>query len=123
MLVSAFILLAIAILVGSALAVLYLHSDGAATPPWSFAALHGLLAIIGLCCLALSLRGPPRGLEQGTASFGMIATALITLAALAGAGLLAARILKKRIAGTIIGIHATLAVTGFVILAAYVFSG
>lgn len=123
MLVLAFILLTIAVLVGSALAVLHLHSEGAAIAPWPFAVLHGLLAIVGLCCLALSLRGPPRGLEQGTASFGKIATALIILAALAGIGLLAGRVLKRRIAGITVGIHATLAVAGFVILAAYVFSG
>jgi hypothetical protein len=57
------------------------------------------------------------------ASFGVIATALITPAALAGAGFLAAHIRKKRIAGGMIGIHATLAVSGFVILAAYVLAG
>ena len=48
---------------------------------------------------------------------------MIALAALVGAGLLAARVLKRRIAGIMIGIHATLAVSGFVILAAYVFAG
>jgi hypothetical protein len=93
------------------------------TPPWSLAALHGLLAIGGLSCLALALRGPPRGLDQGVAAFGIIATLLITLAALIGVALLAARIFKTRIAGIMIGIHATLAVGGFVILAAYVLLG
>jgi hypothetical protein len=97
--------------------------NAAATPSWPLAALHGLLAIGGLCCLALALGGPPRGLDQGTASFGIIATAMITLAALVGAGLLAARVLKRRIAGIMIGIHAALAVSGFVILTAYVFAG
>jgi hypothetical protein len=123
MLVSAFIILGAAILLGSVLAVLHLRMEGAAIPPWPFAALHGLLGIGGLCCLGLALRGPPRGLDQGTASFGIIAAALIISAALAGAGLLAARVLKRRIAGILIGIHATLAVSGFVILVAYVFSG
>jgi hypothetical protein len=54
---------------------------------------------------------------------GVIAITLIALAALAGAGLLAARILKRRINGGMIGIHATLAVSGFVVLAAYAFAG
>jgi len=53
--------------------------------------LHGLLAVGGLICLALALRGPPRGLEYGVASFGIIATTLITLAALIGVALLATR--------------------------------
>jgi len=55
--------------------------------------------------------------------FGLIATALIALAALVGGGLLAAHVFKRRIAGIMIGIHATLAVSGFVVLAAYVFAG
>jgi hypothetical protein len=123
MLVTAFAILAVVVLLGSVLAVLHLRMNGLAAPPWPLAALHGLLAISGLCCLVLALRGPPRGLDQGTASFGIIATALITLAALAGAGLLATHILKRRIAGIMLGIHATLAVSGFVILAAYIFAG
>ena len=123
MLVAAFVILGVVVLLGSVLAVLHLRVNAATTPSWPLAALHGLLAIGGLCCLALALGGPPRGLDQGTASFGTIATAMITLAALVGAGLLAARVLKRRIVGIMIGIHATLAVSGFVILAAYVFAG
>ena len=123
MLVAAFIILGVVVLLGSVIAVLHLRVNAATMPPWPLAALHGLLAVGGLCCLALALRGPPRGLDQGTASFGIIATALITLAALVGAGLLATHILKRRIAGIMIGIHATLAVSGFVILTAYVFAG
>jgi hypothetical protein len=53
----------------------------------------------------------------------LIAASLITLATLIGVALLAARIFKPRIAGIMIGIHATLAVGGFVILAAYVLLG
>jgi hypothetical protein len=123
MLVAAFVILAVAVLLGSVLAVLHLQTEDRATPPWGLAALHGLLAISGLCCLALALRGPPRGQDLGTASFGIIATALLTLAALVGAGLFAAHVFKRRIAGIIIGIHATLAVSGFVVLTAYIFAG
>jgi len=122
LIIAAFVILAVAVLLGSVLAVLHLQTEGS-TPPWSLAALHGLLAISGLICLALALRGPPRGLDQGVASFGIIATLLITLAALIGVALLAKRIFKTRIAGIMIGIHATLAVSGFVILAAYVLVG
>jgi hypothetical protein len=123
MLVVAFVILGGAVLLGSVLAVRHLQTAGAATPPWPLTALHGLLGITGLCCLALALLGPPRGLDQGTGSFGIIATSLLTLAALVGAGLLATHILKRRLAGVMIGVHATLAVTGFVILTAYVLAG
>ena len=122
MLITAFVILAVAVLLGSVLAVSHSQTEGRA-PPWSLAGLHGLLAIGGLGCLALALRGPPRGLDQGAASFGIIATVLITVAALFGVALLATRVFKRRVAGIMIGIHATLAVSGFVILAAYVLLG
>jgi hypothetical protein len=123
MLIAAFIILGCAVLLGSALAVRHLRTpSGAVVPspiPWPVAALHGLLGIGGLVCLGLTLRGPPRGLAQGTASFGTIAATLLTLAALAGGGLLAARLRNRPPAGALIGVHATLAVSGFVVLAAY----
>jgi hypothetical protein len=122
MLTAAFIIFGVVVLLGAVLAVLYLRTKSAA-PPWPLAPLHGVLAIIGLSCLALALRGSARGLDQGTASFGMIAAALFTLAALVGAGFFAAHVFKRQITGTMIGIHAALAVSGFVILAAYVFAG
>jgi hypothetical protein len=122
MLNAAFIVLGIAVLLGCVLAVLHLRT-GAAPPPWPFGALHGLIAVAGLGLLTLALRGPPRGLEQGTGAFGIIAAVLIALAALAGLALLAARLRKRRLSGTLIGIHATLAVGGFVILLAYVLAG
>ena len=122
MLTTAFVILGIAVLLGSLLAVLYLRTEGAAAP-WPLAALHGLVAIGGLFCLALALRGPLRGVEQGTASFGIIAVTLIVSAALIGVGSLVAHLFKRRLPGILIGIHATLAVGGFAILAAYVFVG
>lgn len=67
----------------------------------------------------LALRGPARGVAEGTASFGAIAAILLALAVLIGVAILAAHLRGKRRAGTLIGIHATLAVGGFVILAAY----
>ncbi len=123
MLIAAFVILGTAVLLGSVLAILHLHTQDAAAAPWPLAALHGLVAIGGLGCLVLALRGPPRGLDQGTASFGMISATLIALAAVAGCGLLAAHLLKRRVSGTLVGVHATLAVSGFVVLAAYVLVG
>lgn len=123
MLSTAFIVLTIAVALGAVLAVLHLRTGSTAPPPWPLGALHGIVALIGLGCLALALHGPPRGVEHGSASFGIIAAVLFVAAALLGARLLAARVFKKCIVGGTIAIHAMLAVSGFVILAAYVFVG
>lgn len=120
MLTTAFLLLGFALLLGSVLAVLYLR---AGTAPVALAAVHGLIGVGGFFWLLLALRGPPRGLETGTSAFGAIAAALIAFAALAGGGILAAHRFKPRLAGTLIGLHATLAVSGVVILAAYLLAG
>jgi hypothetical protein len=121
MLIAAFIIIAAAVLLGSWLAVMHLRSAAAAPVAWWLGALHALLGLGGLACLVLALRGPVRELAQGTASFGAISAALIALAALFG-GLILTRRLKHQRAGTLLGIHATLAVSGFVMLAAYVFA-
>lgn len=125
MLTAAFAILALAVLLGSALAVLHLRAQTSAAEkpsgpavPWAVGALHGLLGVGGLGCLLLALRGPARGVEQGTASFGAIAATLLALAALAGGAILLTH-LRKRRPGALIGIHATLAIGGFVVLAAY----
>jgi hypothetical protein len=123
MLTAALAILGIAVLLGSALAVMHLRTEGAVMPPWKLAALHGLVALVGLGCLVLALRGPPRGLQQGTAAFGMIAAVLMAAAATLGIGFAAARLRKRRLPGLLIGVHATLAVSGFVILFVYVLAG
>lgn len=119
MLIAAFAVLTTAVLFGAALAVQVLRGGPANAVPWPVAALHGIIGIAGLCCLTLALHGPPRGLDQGTASFGAIAATLLALAALAGLGILLMQRGKGRRAGTLIGLHATLAISGFVVLAAY----
>lgn len=119
MLIAAFIALAAAVALGTALALLYLRAAPAWVAQWPLAAAHGLLGIGGLVLLVLALRGPPRGVELGIGSFGAVSAALIALAALAGLGVLLWHRLRRRRAGTLIGVHATIAVSGFVILAAY----
>ena len=49
------VILAAVVLLGTALALLHLRANGAAPPPMPLGLLHGLLAIIGPCCLALAL--------------------------------------------------------------------
>jgi hypothetical protein len=119
MLIAAFYALGAAVLLGSVLAVWNLRPR-TAPPPWQLAALHALVALGGLAVLALALRGPPRGLDQGTGSFGIISAVLFALAALVGGRMLMGRLRKRRPASTLIGVHAMLAIGGFVILIAYV---
>jgi hypothetical protein len=123
MLTVAFLILTTAVLFGIVLAILHARGETAWRVPWPVGVLHGLIGICGFVCLLLALRGPPRGLDQGMASFGMIGAGLIALAVLVGLAIFITFRTKQRGgAGTLIGIHATLAVSGFVILAAYVFA-
>src|SRR5690348_8530096 len=108
MLILAFVLLAVAVVVGAVLAVLHLR-EGRAAPPLALPAVHGLLAIAGFAALLVALEGPPRGEEMGTASFGAIAAVLLALAALFGLAMLALHLLRRRLPGVLIGAHATLA--------------
>jgi len=122
MLSAAFAILATAVLLGGALAAPYLRGSTTRAAPRPLAALHGLLAIAGLCVFLVALRGPPRGLDQGTAMFGPIAAALLTLAGLAGLVILYMHRGRNHRAATLVGVHATLAISGFVVLAAYLFA-
>jgi hypothetical protein len=123
MLMAAFAALGVAVLLGAGLAVQHMRTARIPATPWPAAALHMALGLGGLGGLGLALRGPPRGLEQGTASFGTVSAALIAAAALIGAMMLAQRLRKRRPAAGLIGLHATFAIGGFVILMAYVLAG
>lgn len=119
MLPLSFVLLLIATLLGTALAALHLRAGRADPPRWPLGALHGVLGTAGLAALLLALRGPPRGEAMGVEPFGRIAAVLLAVALLAGLVVLTARLRYRRVPGLAIGIHATLAVSGVVILAAY----
>jgi hypothetical protein len=123
MLNAAFLTLAIAVLLGTALAFLYLRTEAGQRAPWPLAALHGLLGIGGLGCLLLALRGPSAALNQQNGSFEVMSAILFASAALVGVGIFIMHLLKRRRAGALIAIHATLAVSGFVVLLAYLFAG
>lgn len=118
MLIAADVLFGTAVLLGCALAIIYL--GGATAAPWPLAALHGVLGLAGLACLVFVLRTPAQAAAHGTQSFGMMSAWLFGLAALAGGMILTAHLRGKR-AAALIGIHATLAVSAVVIFAAYAF--
>jgi hypothetical protein len=118
MLNAAFIVLFVAVVFGSILAIPYLRESAAA--PWPVGALHGLIGIGSLVVLALALRGPPRGVDQGVGAFGLIAAALLALAALAGLVQFVLRLRERRLPSPLVGLHAMLAIGGFVVLLVYV---
>jgi hypothetical protein len=122
MLEAALIALAVAVSVGMLLAVLHLRSDQIQKVPWPLAALHALFALGGFAALLASLGGPLRGIDQGTASFRAISAWMLGLAVLFGLLILAARLRGQARAGGLIGIHATLAVSGFVLFVVYALS-
>jgi hypothetical protein len=121
--VAAFTVVAIAALLGVALGFMHLQSEGRTAPPRLLAALHGIFGIGGFCCLVFALQEPARGLDGASGSFGLISAILNALAVLLGVSFIATRLFKRRPPGILIGTHVTLAVSGFVILAAYVFAG
>ncbi len=123
MLLLSFVLLLLATLLGTVLAGLHLRSRRAGPPHWAGGALHGVLGVAGLGALLLALRGPPRGEAMGVGGFGDIAAVLLAIAVVAGLAALVARRRYRRVPGLVIGIHASIAVSGVVILAAYTLVG
>ncbi len=121
MLDESFAVLCLAVVLGSGLAFLHLR-PGTSRPPWQLGILHGCLAIAGFSLLLPALGGRSRGLINGTAEFGTLAAILLACALLAGIGLFALLYAGRR-PGFLIAVHTVLAITGFVILAAYVFAG
>jgi hypothetical protein len=123
MLLLSFVLLLITASLGTALAALHLRGGKPCLPCKPLGALHGLLAVAGIAALLLALRGPPRGEAMGVGAFGRISAVLLAIAVLAGLAVLIARLRYRRAPRLVIGIHATIAVSGVVILAAYTLVG
>jgi hypothetical protein len=82
--------------------------------------LHAAGGAAGLAALLLGLRGPPHGLASGAGGFGITAAALLGAAMLAGLVLLQARLRRRGQPMLVIGLHASVAIMGYVILAAYI---
>ena len=80
---------------------------------------HGLLGLTGLALLLLSLGGPPRGVRMGAGSFGLLAAGLFGLAVLGAAAAYVARRRGSGLSTLALGLHATFAVAGLTLLAAY----
>ena len=122
MLSLAFTLVLIAASLGALLVWMNL-APGRVPPRWPFGALHALLGVAGLGALLLALRGPPRGEAMGVGAFGGIAAWLLAFALLMGLVLLSKRLRHRRPTSGPIGLHAMLAISGVVMLAAYTLVG
>jgi hypothetical protein len=84
------------------------------------AALHGAVGAGGLLLLLLALQGPRRGDAMGVGSFGITAAVLFALALLFGLFMLLLLRRASPMAGFVIAVHATVAITGYVLLLAWV---
>jgi hypothetical protein len=122
MLLLSLCLLLIAAALGGVLAALSFRL-GFPPPAAIYGVLHGCLGAGGLAALLLALRGPPRGVAMGVGSFGAIAAVLLAVALLAGLTILAIRLRARQVSGLIIGTHATIAISGIVVLAVYTMMG
>jgi hypothetical protein len=120
MLAVSFGLTVLAALIGGVLAMLQFRTS---PPAWPLGAMHGLFGVGGLLGLLVALRGPPRGVGVGVGSFGYIAAILLGLALSVGMALAFVRLGGRRPPHLLIGIHATLAISGGIVLAAYALVG
>ena len=112
----------IVVLLGGALAIQILRRPTRA-PSRLLAWLHGIAALLSYGVLLVALMGPPRGAATGTQSFGLIAALLLLLAAVIGIVSLVLHLFRRRMPGIAIGVHASVAVFGYVILAVYLLAG
>jgi hypothetical protein len=120
MLLAAVLVLCVAALAGLTLAMLHGSLPDGRRVPWAAGIAHGAVGAAGLALLALGLwRSPVHGAQQGATTFGPLALALICGTLLLGAAPVLARLRKRRPPIMALGLHATLAVMGIVLLAAY----
>jgi hypothetical protein len=112
----------VVVLLGAALAIQIMRRPSR-PPSRALAWLHGIAALLSYGVLLVALMGPARGAATGTQSFGFIAALLLLLAALIGIVSLALHLFRRRMPGIAIGIHASVAIFGYVILAVYLLAG
>jgi hypothetical protein len=122
MLTDAVLAFTIVVLLGGALAIQIMRRPTHA-PSRVLVWLHGIAALLSYGVLIVALMGPARGAATGTQSFGLVAAVLLLLAAVIGIVSLGLHLVRRRMPGIVIGIHASIAVFGYVILAVYLLAG
>jgi hypothetical protein len=118
MLTVSLILVGLAALGGLLLLALYQWMKPAGRV-WLPGAVHGLVGLAGFFFLLPVLGGPPRGVASGAGQFGAIAACLLGAGLLLGGWVVVARFRRRQPSTMVLGLHATLAVAGLVMLAAY----
>ena len=119
MLTLAVLALSAAVVAGAMLALRHLQPDTQRRPlPGWMAIAHGAVGALGLGAMLIVLRGPPRGLGTGTASFGWTAAVLLTGALCAGLALPLLR-RSRLLSPAVIVVHGAVAVTGYAIFLAW----
>ncbi|HEY6431777.1 MAG TPA: hypothetical protein VIZ17_07310 [Acetobacteraceae bacterium] len=118
---AAFVLIG-AVTLGVLLAVVQLQALGKPPIPWPVAMLHGVTGAAGLV-MVLAAPAGARGVETGTTGFRAIAVVLLVIALLVGGLILRARVARRRLSFTLVGVHALLAISGVVMLGAYLAAG
>jgi hypothetical protein len=112
----------ITVLLGGVLAIQILRRP-AHRPARALVWLHGIAALLSYGLLLVALMGPPRGAATGTQYFGLTAAILLLFAAVLGVFSLVLHYRHRRMPGIAIGIHASVAIFGYVILAVYLLAG
>ena len=111
------------VVVGMVLAVIALVAPSK-PPARILASLHGLLVIVGYGVLIDALiTEPPRGAMTGTQAFGMVGAVLLGAAILLGIGSIVLHVRRQHMPGIAIGIHASVAIAGYVMLFVYWLAG
>ena len=118
MLAAAVAVFTLVLVLGLTLALLHLQPAGRA--PAALGALHGALGASGVALLLLAAKPSAKVAAQGVGTFGFDATWLLSAALVVGLWILfLLRRGRRRQAGLLIALHGTIAVLGYVILAAY----
>jgi len=105
-------------LFGFVLAALNLRTSDRA-PPFLVRLAHGVLGGTGLAALLLTMGEPAHGANHGVGTFRIDAMVLLGTALLMGLGILVTFRVAPKSAGAMIALHATIAMFGLAILAAY----
>jgi hypothetical protein len=114
-------IISLTVIAGTILAFWHLRAtENGGRPPALAGIAHGLAGAVGLAVLLLVLHGPVRGAASGVGSFGT------TSAWLFGAALVSGLVVwrrRRRSPAVMMAVHAGFAVTGWVLLLAWVSLG
>ncbi len=109
-------------LFGFVLAAMNLRASDKA-PPLLVRIAHGVLGAAGFAALLLTMGTQVQGANNGAGMFRLDAMVLLAAALLLGLGILVTFRIAPKSAGAVIALHATVAMFGLAILAAYVSLG